>query len=66
VVATGRPPAKSLMVTSAALALVTIMIGLACGPVFGLAETAAACLLDPTAYHEAVLGTGNPRIPAKP
>lgn len=66
VVATGRPPAKSLMLTSAALALVTIMIGLACGPVFGLAETAAACLLDPTAYHEAVLGTDNPPTPAKP
>jgi multicomponent Na+:H+ antiporter subunit D len=56
----GPPPARSLMLTSAALALVTIGIGLACGPVFGLAETAAAALLDPTAYYEAVLGTGNP------
>ncbi|MGB6221644.1 complex I subunit 5 family protein [Haloferula sp.] len=62
----GRPPARSLMLTSAALALVTIAIGLACGPVFGLAETAAAGLLDPSAYYDAVLGTGNPKLATQP
>jgi len=41
-----------------ALTLVSIAIGLLAGPVFGLASRAAAQLLDPGAYVEAVLGAG--------
>ena len=65
----GEPEGKSHSVsrlnltTSAALALVTIGLGLASGPVFGLAQEAAAVLLDPQPYLEAVLGPGNPSTP---
>jgi multicomponent Na+:H+ antiporter subunit D len=51
------------LATSAALGLVTIVLGLASGPVFALATQAAAGLLEPQAYLEAVLGSGNPDIP---
>lgn len=50
-------PLASLALTSGTLGAVTIALGLACGPAFGLAEQAAASLLDPSAYLEAVLGT---------
>jgi multicomponent Na+:H+ antiporter subunit D len=45
------------------LAVVTVSIGLAAGPVYGLAERAAAGLFDRSAYIEAVLGSGNPGFP---
>ncbi len=57
-------PTKGVpLATSAALGLITIVLGLASGPVFALAKHAAAGLLDPQAYLEAVLGSGNPDIP---
>lgn len=57
--APARPSAPLAVASSAALAVVTIGIGLAAGPLFELAETAAAGLLEPTAYLDAVLGAGN-------
>ena len=52
-----KAPPLSLAMTSGALALVTIFIGVAAGPVFGLAQTAAESLLNPQPYLDAVLGT---------
>lgn len=52
-----KAPTRSLVITSAALAIVTIFIGIAAGPIFGLAQVAAQSLLEPQAYLEAVLGT---------
>ncbi|MBT8043777.1 MAG: Na+/H+ antiporter subunit D [Verrucomicrobiae bacterium] len=49
--------------TILALAAITIAIGLGCGPIFQLAHTAAEGLVDPSAYIEAVLGSGNPEAP---
>jgi hypothetical protein len=43
--------------------VVTVIIGFAAGPLFGLAETAAEGLREPTAYIDAVLGAGNPATP---
>ena len=51
------------LVTSGLLALVTLALGLASGPVFQLAQDAAATLINPAAYLEAVLGSGNPAKP---
>jgi len=57
-------PVAGLIAISATLAAVTVAIGLGAGPVFTLAEEAAASLLDHAAYHEAVLGPEqNPRLP---
>ena len=58
-----RPVPRSLTRTSLALGLVTVAIGLACAPMFDLAQSAASGLLDPQAYLDAVLGTGNPASP---
>ncbi len=58
----GRTP-PAVGISSACLAAVTLAIGLACGPVFGLAESAANSLLDPAAYLDAVLGSANPVMP---
>ena len=46
----------SLIVTSASLAAVTILIGVAAGPVFGMAQIAADSLMQPQPYLDAVLG----------
>lgn len=46
----------SLIVTSASLAVVTILIGVAAGPVFGMAQIAADSLMQPQPYLDAVLG----------
>ncbi|MEM9237153.1 MAG: proton-conducting transporter membrane subunit, partial [Verrucomicrobiota bacterium] len=58
-----KPAAPAAIASSAVLAVVTILIGLAAGPLFGLAETAAAGLRDPSTYIDAVLGSGNPPEP---
>jgi len=58
-----QSPPRINLVTSAALALVTICIGVAGGPFFALAQSASESLLDPSAYIEAVLGTS---ISSKP
>jgi multicomponent Na+:H+ antiporter subunit D len=58
-----RPVKRINLATSAALGLVTILIGIASGPLFDLAEAAAAGLLEPKAYLDAVLGSGNPASP---
>lgn len=60
---TMRRAQPTLILTSGIMGLVTIAIGLACGPFFNLAESAANGLLDPSAYLEAVLGTSNPDVP---
>jgi multicomponent Na+:H+ antiporter subunit D len=53
----GRGPMPRLMlVPTAVLALLTLAIGVAAGPLYELADRAAGDLLDPTAYREAVLG----------
>lgn len=62
----GGPALKQSGVAVAAsvvLGVVTVGIGLAAGPVFALAETAATGLLEPEVYLDAVLGTGNPPVP---
>jgi multicomponent Na+:H+ antiporter subunit D len=59
----GNGVPKGGIVASAMLAVVTVSIGLAAGPVYGLAERAAAGLFDRSAYIEAVLGSGNPGVP---
>lgn len=56
------PPAINLA-TSAALALVTISLGVAAGPLFDLARDASETLMNPEAYLEAVLGSPNPTTP---
>ena len=58
--ATGRSPGRTsgLLIVVAALAALTVMIGLGAGPVFELAELAGRQLSDPAAYIQAVLGTG--------
>jgi multicomponent Na+:H+ antiporter subunit D len=43
----------------ALLAAITVLVGLAAGPVFGVAERAGAQLAHPAGYIEAVLGGGN-------
>ncbi len=58
-----KPASPAAIGASAALALVTVAIGLAAGPLFGLAETAAEGLREPAAYLDAVLGAGNPATP---
>lgn len=58
-----QPSQKINLITSGSLALVTIVLGLAAGPVFQLAQDAAANLIDPAAYLEAVLGSDNPTAP---
>jgi multicomponent Na+:H+ antiporter subunit D len=58
-----HPPSKINLATSGSLALVTIALGLGCGPLFRLSQDAAATLVDPHAYLEAVLGSGNPSRP---
>ena len=57
------PLSKTAVAGSALLALVTVTLGLGAGPMFSLAQTAAAGLLDPAAYLDAVLGAGNPPPP---
>ncbi|MFK7911908.1 MAG: proton-conducting transporter membrane subunit, partial [Akkermansiaceae bacterium] len=58
-----QPVPSSLIRYSLALGIVTIGIGIACSPIFQLAHTAAEGLIEPTAYIEAVLGSGNPKAP---
>lgn len=58
-----RSVRPTLLASSAALGVVTIIIGIACGPVFDLAQTAAEGLIDPSTYIDAVLGSGNPPAP---
>ncbi|MFT6179312.1 MAG: multicomponent Na+:H+ antiporter subunit D [Paracoccaceae bacterium] len=57
----GTPPRINLA-TSATLALVTLAIGIGCGPFFELTQNAANSLTNPAAYLEAVLGAPNPVI----
>ena len=45
-----------MVAPTAALALISIGIALAAGPLYSLSERAAVVLLDPTAYIRAVLG----------
>jgi multicomponent Na+:H+ antiporter subunit D len=52
-----RTPLRVNLATSAIMGLTTIGIGIACGPFFTLAESAATSLINPAAYLEAVLGT---------
>jgi len=52
----GRGEAWALVAPIAALAAITLVIGLAAAPFYDLAVAAAAQLLDPSAYLEAVLG----------
>jgi multicomponent Na+:H+ antiporter subunit D len=49
---------RPLLVPVVTLAALTIVLGLAAEPAFGLATDAAAQLLDPAAYMRAVLGGG--------
>lgn len=58
----GNPPRVNFA-TSGVMAIVTIGIGLGCGPFFDLTTSAAETLLHPAAYIEAVLGTPNPDTP---
>ncbi|MGD1978571.1 MAG: proton-conducting transporter membrane subunit [Akkermansiaceae bacterium] len=58
-----QPVKRVNLLTSASLAIVTVFLGLASGPIFKLAETAAKGLTSPEAYHDAVLGSGNPDQP---
>lgn len=58
-----RPVRKINLATSGMLAVVTIVLGIACGPLLQLAREASATLLDPASYLEAVLGPGNPPLP---
>jgi len=54
----GDAPSPPLMLgATAALVTASIVIALAAGPIYDLAEQAAAGLLDPTAYRTAVLGS---------
>jgi multicomponent Na+:H+ antiporter subunit D len=53
-----RRPLALLVAPIVALAVLTLVIGLWAEPLYLLAEVAAADLLDPTAYINAVLGTG--------
>ena len=52
-----RSTPASMLLPVAAMALITVCIGLGAQPVFALAERAAAQLLDPSAYVAAVLGS---------
>jgi multicomponent Na+:H+ antiporter subunit D len=47
---------SSMLLSTAALVLLSVGMGLGAGPVFALAEVAAGQLLEPGAYIEAVLG----------
>jgi multicomponent Na+:H+ antiporter subunit D len=47
---------RLMLVPTAVLAVLTLAIGVAAGPLYELSERAAAELLDPTAYRTAVLG----------
>lgn len=58
-----KSPPKINLATSALLALVTVALGLAAGPLFVLAKDAAHTLHHPAAYLEAVLGAPNPTTP---
>ena len=49
-------PPWTMLAPIALLALITVAMGLAAGPVFAFAERAAAQLADPAVYVEAVLG----------
>jgi multicomponent Na+:H+ antiporter subunit D len=53
----------SMLVPGAVLALVTILLGVSAGPLFSFAEQAAASLLEPAGYIEAVLGANPPPVP---
>ena len=54
----GWLPAPALMIApTAVLAVLTLVIGLAAGPLYELSDRAASDLLDPAAYLHAVLGT---------
>jgi len=57
-----RAGAGPLLVPVAALAAVTVAVGVAAGPLYALATRTAEQLLDPSAYVRAVLGepTGGP------
>lgn len=46
----------SMVLPSLGLALLTLGVGLGVGPIFGLAQRAAAQLMNPDAYVQAVLG----------
>jgi multicomponent Na+:H+ antiporter subunit D len=61
VVRTAAP--ASMIGPAVGLALVTVVIGLAAQPLFSLAEMAAASLLDPTPYIDAVLGNAAMQAP---
>jgi multicomponent Na+:H+ antiporter subunit D len=52
-----------MLVPGALLALVTILLGVSAGPLFSFAEQAAASLLEPAGYIEAVLGANPPPVP---
>ena len=56
--APGGQPSRSapMTVPTAALAAWVVVVGLAAGPVFALAERASEQLMDPTGYVQAVLG----------
>lgn len=59
-----RKPSNGILIaTSASLGLITIAIGVACGPLLDLAQTAADGLISPAPYLEAVLGAPNPTEP---
>ena len=45
-----------VMLPIASLALITILIGVAAQPLYGLASRAAQQLIDPAEYIQAVLG----------
>jgi len=53
-----QKPGLAIWAPIAALALLTLLIGFASGPVFALAMRAAEQLLDPQAYIQAVMGEG--------
>jgi multicomponent Na+:H+ antiporter subunit D len=51
-----RAPTPAMIGVCAALAAVTVLVGVFAGPVFGLAQRTADELLDPDRYIGAVLG----------
>ena len=51
-----RAKVKTLVIPIMALAIITVSIGLAAGPLFSLATRAADQLLDPSEYINTVLG----------
>jgi multicomponent Na+:H+ antiporter subunit D len=54
--AMATPMPRTMIGPIAVLAVMTVIIGLAAGPLYAVAEEAAITLLDPLAYVEVVLG----------